>query len=537
LQRTLAPLSSLALLSVPLHAQEDLYSVAATEVIHPEVVVGLADLNGDGVSDLAIGTRTIQGLHRVQVHSGRTGALLFDVGAPEGSAFYGHMICPLDDMNADGANDFAVVGSQSGDSHSPPGILDVISGADGSVLTHFDPPSGVVFREFPPAVATGDVDGDGHPDVLIATSHSLPGKPEVQAFSTATGLSPNTASDDPSVSAQALTALNDDYDADGVDDFAVAVIDSGNQTVGVELRSGYTGDLLLTHVIPDLFVGFDGAPIASVPDLDGDGIRDLALSAPFESLVRLISSASGATLLEIPGGGPIFSFGRPILDAGDVDLDGSPDLLITQVEADQLGTVTAYSLLDGHEVFSAQSPEPECCFGFSLTRLAGADPEGFFAYASLQASPGAYDKTFVQRYSPRVGEHYCTPTSNSTGLPALMEALGTTSLSLDHLLLASNQLPALQFGIFFYGPLRQEVPFGNGLLCVAPGTTGLGRLKVERANAAGRIVHLLDYDHPPSNSTRIDAGSTWHFQTWFRDPMGGGSAFDLSDGLTLVFAP
>ena len=74
-------------------------------------------------------------------------------------------------------------------------------------------------------------------------------------------------------------------------------------------------------------------------------------------------------------------------------------------------------------------------------------------------------------------------------------------------------------------------------MCVGAGTTGLGRLAVERADTAGRIVHPLDYDHPPSGSTRIDPGSTWHFQTWFRDPMGGGAAFDTSDGMTLVFTP
>jgi hypothetical protein len=530
--RTSSVLASIALLSLSSHAQEDLYAVAATEVIHPAVVAELADLNGDGISDLAIGTRTIQGLHRVQVHSGATGAFLFDVGAPEGAAFYGHMICALDDMNGDGANDFAIVGSQSGDSHSPPGILDVISGADGSVLSHFDPPSGVIFREFPAAVGTGDVDGDGHPDVLIATHHTITGKPEIQAFSTATGLSPNTASDDPMVTAQSLTALEDDFDGDGVDDFAVAVMDASNQTAGVEIRSSSTGDLLLTHTILDFSVGFDGAPIASVPDLDGDGIRDLALSGLIESAVRMISSASGATLLEIPGSGPIFSFGRPILDAGDVDLDGSPDLLITQTEADALGTVSAFSLADGHLIFDAQSPEPECCFGFSLAQLTGADPEGFFAYAALQASSGAYDKTFVQRYAPRVGEHYCTPTPNSTGLPALMEGLGTTSLLQDHLLLAR---PAARAAVrhLLLRTRRQEVPFGTPL-CVAPGCTG---------SAGRKWTWNARPDRPPPRlrpsaraSTRIDAGSTWHFQTWFRDPMGGGSAFDTGR-LDVVFSP
>ena len=33
---------------------------------------------------------------------------------------------------------------------------------------------------------------------------------------------------------------------------------------------------------------------------------------------------------------------------------------------------------------------------------------------------------------------------------------------------------------------------------------------------------------------QIAAGSTWHFQCWYRDP-GVGPGYNLSDGLTLVF--
>jgi hypothetical protein len=44
----------------------------------------------------------------------------------------------------------------------------------------------------------------------------------------------------------------------------------------------------------------------------------------------------------------------------------------------------------------------------------------------------------------------------------------------------------------------------------------------------------LDFTNPLSGGA-ITAGSTWHFQYWFRDSAAGGAGADLSDGLTVTF--
>jgi hypothetical protein len=49
------------------------------------------------------------------------------------------------------------------------------------------------------------------------------------------------------------------------------------------------------------------------------------------------------------------------------------------------------------------------------------------------------------------------------------------------------------------------------------------------------LSHALDFGNPPALSGQITAGSTWHFQAWFRDPGAGGAFFDLSNGLTITF--
>ena len=45
----------------------------------------------------------------------------------------------------------------------------------------------------------------------------------------------------------------------------------------------------------------------------------------------------------------------------------------------------------------------------------------------------------------------------------------------------------------------------------------------------------MDYAQPPADL--FVPGSTWNLQAWFRDPVAGGAAFDLSDGLGLTFCP
>ncbi len=49
----------------------------------------------------------------------------------------------------------------------------------------------------------------------------------------------------------------------------------------------------------------------------------------------------------------------------------------------------------------------------------------------------------------------------------------------------------------------------------------------------------LNFTAPPAGSGlgAITPGSTWYFQFWYRDPLGGGPAFNLSDGMMATFCP
>ena len=98
--------------------------------------------------------------------------------------------------------------------------------------------------------------------------------------------------------------------------------------------------------------------------------------------------------------------------------------------------------------------------------------------------------------------------------------------------LYARPVPNDKFGIFFFGAGQIEVPFGNGYLCVNAGDENIWRLPAT-VSASETLSHTIDFGSPVGS--QITAGSTWHFQAWFRDPDAGGALFNLSDGLTIPF--
>jgi len=77
--------------------------------------------------------------------------------------------------------------------------------------------------------------------------------------------------------------------------------------------------------------------------------------------------------------------------------------------------------------------------------------------------------------------------TNLGGAGSVLYASGTSSVSADDLVLQATQIPANKTGLFFMGPVQQTSPSGNGLLCVAGGTSGLRRFSAHSSGATGEI--------------------------------------------------
>ena len=131
---------------------------------------------------------------------------------------------------------------------------------------------------------------------------------------------------------------------------------------------------------------------------------------------------------------------------------------------------------------------------------------------------------------------YCSTSPNSVGPGALIASSGTTSLANADLVLSVSGCPANQPGLFFYGSERLDLPFGEGRRCVG-GT--LLRLPVLACDGAGSASHALDFAAPPvaSGPGQLVPGGRWNFQFWYRDPGGGPSGFNTSQGLAVRLCP
>ena len=132
-----------------------------------------------------------------------------------------------------------------------------------------------------------------------------------------------------------------------------------------------------------------------------------------------------------------------------------------------------------------------------------------------------------------LGDEVCYSNPSSLGTDASLDVWGSTDLQDEQLYLRARPVPD-QPGLFFYGPVLAPQPFGDGTLCIAPGSTGYARLPLVSASD-GALEHQVDLTDPPSLATRITAGSTWIFQAWFRDPAAGGAGFNLSHAVEVDF--
>ncbi len=141
----------------------------------------------------------------------------------------------------------------------------------------------------------------------------------------------------------------------------------------------------------------------------------------------------------------------------------------------------------------------------------------------------------VRRYDVCLDpENYCTTSPNSVGPGALIGYSGSSSVTSNDFVLTATGCPPDQFALFYYGPNQISVPFGEGVRCAGG---GIYRLGVVKMSASGDGSKPIDITSPPQPSGQITVGSRWNFQCWYRDPSGGPSGFNFSDGLSVRFCP
>lgn len=258
-----------------------------------EISTGIGDFNGDGYPDVAVSAPTYNNrAGRVYIYSGQNASLLGIVDALHENDWI-MALCGIGDRNNDGYDDF-VMGA-SGWASGRPGKVFIFHGSAGP---------------FPLAITPNDA-----ADSIVGAE----------------------AGDNLGYHGTQLPDLDDD----GFDDFAFCVpyLDYPG-TPQVLVLSGKTLDTIFIFTSETSGDGFGGA-LASAGDVNGDGIEDIIIGAPFYQGISgsayLFSGADGSLLRTYLNTHYNDYFGLAVDGAGDVNGDGFDDIVIGNPANDEYG--------------------------------------------------------------------------------------------------------------------------------------------------------------------------------------------------------
>ncbi len=214
-----------------------------------------------------------------------------------------------------------------------------------------------------------------------------------------------------------------DVDGDGVPELLVSAPfhDSGGANAGrLYLFDGRTG-IERFHVDGATGEQF-GHSVRDAGDLDGDGIGDLIAGGPggVPGVARVLSGTDGSEIHELRIGLAADSFGYSVSGAGDVDLDGVPDLAIGAPREDtagiDAGRVLVVSGADGTTVLRTfLGAAAGNTFGTSLANLGDVTGDGRAELAVGAANAGTGRRGLAYVFDLAAGTQLYSVAPDSTG--------------------------------------------------------------------------------------------------------------------------
>jgi hypothetical protein len=292
-------------------------------VVHDPRSVATGDINGDGEPDLAV-ANTQDGTVSVLLNTTPHGATTPRFASQKTFAVgHGPQSVVLEDFNGDDKPDLAVANFNA---RTVSVLLNTT--APGATEAFFAAQETFAVGDQPFAVAVGDINGDGKPD--LATANYLDGTVSVLLNTTPQGAAIPTFSAqqafDAGVSPQSVAVK--DMNGDGKPDLALA--NYGGQ-VSVLLNTTAQAAPVSAYAARQSFAVGRGASAVTAKDFDGDGKPDLAIANQLDDTISLLlnTTAQGAAL-------PDFAVQQtfPVGDvplsvaAADFDGDGKPDLAV-----------------------------------------------------------------------------------------------------------------------------------------------------------------------------------------------------------------
>ena len=290
-----------------------------------DVLVNTADLDGDGLADIAAAGELVEqpvppsGPFRrgVWALSSGCGSELWARTGPEADGAIATSLAPLSDRNGDGIGDLAMGWGAA--SLGSPGRVTVLSGSSGREIERFEAPAEASETFGAGVVDAGDLNGDGVGDLFVSDPYGPLGR------------------------------------------WRQGVVSAISGSNGSEIWS-VSGDS--AQAIPDRL----GFAMRAVGDLDGDGATDLVAGAPGHAVqgspngsgyVLALSGRSGTVLWVTEGTTAGEQFGISVASSGDVTGDQVEDILVG-ASSDDSPSATAGRVLilngrDGEAMVDLQS--------------------------------------------------------------------------------------------------------------------------------------------------------------------------------------
>ncbi len=350
----------------------------------------IGDVDGDGVMDVTASAPTNNGGAsnggKIYVYSGQTGKQIWSYTSKDENGQLGMSIEAAGDVNNDGIPD-VVAGAPYVNKTL------VFSGIDGSLIYEWQGSNdkGAFGRG---VRGVGDVNHDGHGDILIGEPYQIWGAPLNGNKIEYTGKAYLYSGKDGIV----LQEWSGENIGDGFGTALAGKTTDGSSIImvgapGVEnggkvyIYQGMKKKTAFTIDADETGSRLGGMFMSVVGDVDGDGVQDVyasdfANAALGNSTGRAYvhSGKNGKLLYTFTGEGPGEGFGIGVADAGDTNRDGYDDLVIGAWQhafaAPSGGKVYVYSGKDGRELRTLTGSVMGETLGFDATGIGDVNGDG-----------------------------------------------------------------------------------------------------------------------------------------------------------------